>query len=388
MKFRGRAGYLALTSALAVSGALAGWAISFSVRPVYVSSAVLSVDTRGVDGAEDTVTSGWHQLLSRRSLRDFIQLPSLNLYAEEREHFPLEDMIEKMRKDVRLDFRKDCAITVSFRYIDPKKAASALQALVNKMSGMPEFGWRIHQIAAPTSSDSPESPDRLLFALCGLGIGLVVAAVTCSILWRPVWSWKIIVCGLAGAAALWIIGVMIPGRYMSRAVIRVRVPAERLATVSPERARAEMMAWERNVEDDVLSNARLEEIALRSSVRLYSRESIWDDPETRLLELRNKIGIEHPASQACGPEKAITVTISFRGTDAVKAQQVVNAMTGEFLWAAKHRGRARFVVEVLDTANLPDESNAPRGMMFAVIGLIGGILISTNSIPANRRPRT
>ena len=92
---------------LSVAGLLAGFGISFLVTPQYVSTAVMTHHS-GREGAgsslpEDLLRSE-NEILSRTSLKSIIQDPRLELYSKERCCMPLEDVIEKMRKDIRIIF--------------------------------------------------------------------------------------------------------------------------------------------------------------------------------------------------------------------------------------------------------------------------------------------
>src|SRR5882724_10639903 len=90
MQLRTGASYLKLAGALAVVGAFASLAASFAVPQSYVSSAVVRMSPRQLDFLKQ-------QILSRGSLSEMMQRPSLNLYRGERARTPMEDIIQQMR---------------------------------------------------------------------------------------------------------------------------------------------------------------------------------------------------------------------------------------------------------------------------------------------------
>ena len=69
---------------------------------------------------EDRLRSIQQQILSRTKLEQIIR--DGNLYPSERQHLPMEDVVEKMRGDVRVDIVRGDAFRVAFISQDPKKA--------------------------------------------------------------------------------------------------------------------------------------------------------------------------------------------------------------------------------------------------------------------------
>lgn len=133
-----------LAIALGVGGMLAGLGISFLVTPQYVSTASMQLGSayRGTPAANKSLTEHLMQLeqeiLSRTSLSQIIKDPRLDLYARDRVHTPLEDVIERMRtKDIGIRIlpatsNKYAAFSVSFIYSDRLKAQQTVQALMTR----------------------------------------------------------------------------------------------------------------------------------------------------------------------------------------------------------------------------------------------------------------
>jgi len=79
------------------------------------------------------------EILSRTTLQDIIQTPSLDLYKKERTHIPMEDIIQEMRnKAIHLtplasnDRRLATAFQISFSYYDKYKAQLVVRELVKR----------------------------------------------------------------------------------------------------------------------------------------------------------------------------------------------------------------------------------------------------------------
>jgi polysaccharide chain length determinant protein (PEP-CTERM system associated) len=79
------------------------------------------------------------EILSRSSLSELIQRPSLDLYRKERARYPMEDIINDMRnKAIRIQTvevnRTASAFTISFAYPDRFKAQAVVRELVTKFT--------------------------------------------------------------------------------------------------------------------------------------------------------------------------------------------------------------------------------------------------------------
>src|SRR5271166_5371517 len=79
----------------------------------------------------DRISAMWQDVVSRSSLSELIQRPSLDLYRKERNSKPLEDVIEEMKnKDIKIEIlglqqtggKPNSAFTISYRYPDRYKA--------------------------------------------------------------------------------------------------------------------------------------------------------------------------------------------------------------------------------------------------------------------------
>jgi polysaccharide chain length determinant protein (PEP-CTERM system associated) len=84
------------------------------------------------------------QIESRTQLQELIQRPSLNLYPKERQRQPMEDVIEQMRKAIKITIldagaalpgqKFASAFEISFSYSDKYKAQAVVRELVSKFT--------------------------------------------------------------------------------------------------------------------------------------------------------------------------------------------------------------------------------------------------------------
>jgi succinoglycan biosynthesis transport protein ExoP len=124
--------------------------VAFLWPDTYVSSAVMRITPQQIsDRLVPTIVNMQMQqrlqqmqqeILSRSSLTELIQRPSLDLYRKERQRYPMEDVVTDMRtKYIRLqtvDIGRGgaSAFTISFAYPDRFKAQAVVRELVTKFT--------------------------------------------------------------------------------------------------------------------------------------------------------------------------------------------------------------------------------------------------------------
>jgi uncharacterized protein involved in exopolysaccharide biosynthesis len=245
--------YFKFGAATALAGALVAGGVSFTLPERYVSSAVLRIVPQvpsGSDAAQyqvaamERLTQLQQDVLSRASLASLIQKPDLNLYVAERQRYPLEDVIERMREqDVRiqslepkLPFQSSASVfQISFEYPDRDTAQRVVRSLVAKFvddnvlasrgvlpKSMPVRPPNEHSPAsAPEPAPLPvilevldpanlpvraSEPNRLGIAAIGLGAGLALGLLAAFLRCRPL-RWT-----------LWIVGTAIVGFFVFFAI--------------------------------------------------------------------------------------------------------------------------------------------------------------------------
>ena len=135
------------------AGLVVGVVVAFLWPDTYISTAVMritpqQVPERLVPSAISTqmaerLSQMQQEILSRSSLSELIQRPSLDLFKKERQRQPMEDVIETMRKAVRIQIlevtgqgnqRVTSAFSIQFSYPDRYKAQAVVRELVTKFT--------------------------------------------------------------------------------------------------------------------------------------------------------------------------------------------------------------------------------------------------------------
>jgi succinoglycan biosynthesis transport protein ExoP len=133
------------------AGLVISCVVAFFMRNTYISKAVLRITPPQISetlvpstvnqNMSDRVAQMQTSILSRTSLSELIQRPTLNLYRRERESKPMEDIIEQMRsRDVHITVmnvggaggRQATAFEIQFSYDDASKAMAVVQALISR----------------------------------------------------------------------------------------------------------------------------------------------------------------------------------------------------------------------------------------------------------------
>ncbi len=166
------AGWLRAGACSGLICAIAAGLVSFAWPDQYVSSALLrfrpryvpeqALERRKVEillRLNDMVS----EVLSRTSLGQIIQSPNIDLYARARRSSPMEEVIDTMRKHVRLE-RNDPAATlrISFEYADAYKAWRR-RSMKEIIGNMRANDLRIDYPFKASNSPGPILPVRISF---------------------------------------------------------------------------------------------------------------------------------------------------------------------------------------------------------------------------------
>jgi capsular polysaccharide biosynthesis protein len=380
---------LKLGAAAAIIGAIAAGAISFTMPRRYVSTAMMRIAPRSIAKAEavDRLQEMQGEILSRSSLTEIIQRPTMDLYRQERAIYPMEDVIEKMRnRDVHIERGTRAAFRMSFEYPDRVKAQAVVRELTARSSGYAE-------ILTPASlPEKPSQPDRLAIMGIGLGVGLGLGILLAFLRRRGVkWTLRMAGCTVAGcvsAAAICLlmpdtfadgqksyqfaalgaftglalgafllrargtgrnhyarliafsaacgaiagglVSFALPERYVSTAVIR----ASPFSGGGAGAAQLEIEPAERlrQLTDEILSRGSMAELIQRPSLDLYRKERQRYPLEDIIEDMRHRdirIASASPASLN-GLGLVTSLQISFEYPDSYKAQAVVRELVTKF----------------------------------------------------------
>jgi len=138
------------------AGLVIATVVAFFANDTYISTAVMRITPPTIPDklAPTALTSDMAnrlqqmetEILSRTSLAEIIQKPSLDLYKKERAKLPMEDIVQEMRnKYIRItplaessnasgNKRFSSAFAISFMYIDRYKAQAVVRELVTKFT--------------------------------------------------------------------------------------------------------------------------------------------------------------------------------------------------------------------------------------------------------------
>jgi hypothetical protein len=186
-------------AAMAGAGTLLGVTASFVVNQRYVSTATLRVPPQAVwcdlpDRTREILSEAW----GRAPLTAVIQ--KLDLYSDDLRVMPMEDVLQTMKdRDLRIEPvgapppGVGEAFRIRFEYPEPAKAQMVVRELVTKCiesyaGPTPETvgpGWLmspphedIEVMEEASLPEDPVGPNRWVWALWGLGAGLVVGVAT------------------------------------------------------------------------------------------------------------------------------------------------------------------------------------------------------------------
>jgi polysaccharide biosynthesis transport protein len=135
-----------------LAGIVLAIVVAFALPNVYVSQAEMQITPAQVSDAivkstinqrlTERILTMQQEILSRTVLSQIIQDPKIDLYKSERAKEPIEDVIEKMRSDIKIKIEslpgngagQASAFTILFSYPDRLKAQQTVQALITRFS--------------------------------------------------------------------------------------------------------------------------------------------------------------------------------------------------------------------------------------------------------------
>lgn len=154
--------------------------VGLSMPDRYVSTSVLRVGAKADSGvAAELVNQACRRVLSRESLSELIE--KRNLYAEERLHLPLEDVVERMRsRDIRVSpsqasSGKPSIFIVIFSSAKPEQLQEITRELTARLiEATPTLALEVIDAASLPRSHGPA---RWRITSAGGGVGLLLAGL-------------------------------------------------------------------------------------------------------------------------------------------------------------------------------------------------------------------
>ena len=355
------------------SGALAGvlaagvWSAKHPDR--YVSTAVLRMSLApSPPPADPQWTAMLHLMemqravLSRTSLSSIIQ--QQNLYPDERDQLPMEDVVLLMRnRDLRIQPTSaagESAFSVEFAYRNPAAAQATVSAVVSSLidenlhaSRRADDSFTIMVLDPASLPSQPTGPNRLRMVGNGLGAGLLLGLV-CGAIWSVVRNQKRLTFrriggfALAGMTLGLIVAYLIPDEFVSIAVLH----SDREDTL-------------RTTIQQVLSDESLAVIAHRNG--LFPRELSRGSMKDVARKVRESVRVENVPQRANGSRGVFV--ISFTYPDRLKAQHATRDLVAGFT------GIPQSPTVVLDPPSLPQGPFFPNRTVIALLGTIAGIVL-------------
>jgi capsular polysaccharide biosynthesis protein len=410
MQIKSETAYWKLAAILAAIGAAVALGMSLRLPPRYVSTARLQVTVppSNQQAAVDIQTFQ-SEILSRASLAELIQRPTLNLYAGERQRLPLIDVVERMRSDIQIT-RTDGGLNIAFAYPDREKARSVVRELVTKFTELNavvnrgrqtiwQRAWKedappgvaMAVISPASDAISGGQPDRIPWAIAGVLAGVLFAAI-----WRwPRTAWKLGAFAAGGALLAAGVSLLIPNRYTSVADLRIMPPVnpQRWYAYGPAEPVAEHVD---RIKADLLSDDSLKELILRPSLDLYRADRATMSMAEVVRRMRER-DVQIEARPPFGFRISFTytdpliaqaverefVTKTFHGYISAERKRIL-AIGGELQAMAEYKYGEN--IEVLDPASLPQTPVSPNRLIIIAIGLTTGLLLGIAALVI-RRPR-
>ncbi len=423
-------GWLKVVGVMALVGAVVGGGVGFRVPSRFESSTVISV-TPQVDPVRPTSRQALNEraaaraleikgmLLSRWNLSATVR--DLDLYRPELKDTPLIDVIERMRRDIRIEARPTTdggplAVSISFSYPDRIKAQAVVRQLANKfieenvdvnrfrdmmyrdfwqyMSAYeqakpappPPLGAIVHVLHQANSTEA--KPNRVVFLAWGLGAGLLLGLLAALVMRWPHGVMQLGGFAAAGCVLAAAVSFAIPSRYTSTAVMEIsgaQITEDPFAPLPLAPLAAETL---RQMETELLSTQSLSRIIEDPRNNLYASERAKKpigEVVRNMLASDLRIAPLNPGSSA--------FSISFSYSDRFKAQGIVQAVMNRIDELNQNRQKATAdasrdvvlrritqrkageVLEVLDTASLPVTPAGPHRLVIVVFGLGVGLLV-------------
>jgi len=163
----------------AMMGGLLALAGSYAIPSKYASTGLVSMQHQEGVAASQAVNQLAQRSLSRASLTKVID--ELGLYQELRLRLPMEDVIEQMRRAIRISSADPAAKSFHVSYVSSNQreadaVAQALMRLLVNASNAPDSQSRL--VAVELRSDTmPIFPNRWTMATLGLLAGLSLGGV-------------------------------------------------------------------------------------------------------------------------------------------------------------------------------------------------------------------
>jgi capsular polysaccharide biosynthesis protein len=382
-----------LAFVLGLAGVLLGAGVSLLIPNTYRSQATLRIESEQSRlSVTEEIARFNHAVLSRSNLARIVN--GVGLYRVEQRTQPLEDVIDDMRRAVRIllvsapAHQEKVAFNIQFDYRDGAKARQAVAALVSGFqeeasNSAAQAGSRAGNmiVVDPASLPiNPVSPTNIVIVAVGFLVGILLAFLL-RMIFRGEWIRRRFA---LAACAIGLAGVIFA--LFAQAINRAAVTGsgqKPLLWTNHFRSRASFAlhgataAEADAITDKVLSRTSLVQIVEEPRLRLYASEQATTPLEDILQSMKNDISVERSVYQ-----DGAFLTIAFEYRDRFKAQQALTALLAKFRETANQRLSAPAavkpapVIEILDRASTPIHPVKPNRYKIAGLGGIGGVFLA------------
>lgn len=179
-----------ILAAAGLAGIIVAMGIALNVRKVYVSTSVVKITSSSPQETSGHMHSLARDVLSRASLTQTIA--ALDLYPRERSKMPLEDVIDRMQRNIQVLPISSAgsttipAFAVQFNYADPLLAQKATNDLTSKfIEGnlrQPSGSMTLEVLDPASRPENPVFPNKPVIAFAGLLGGLALGGIFAVVL--------------------------------------------------------------------------------------------------------------------------------------------------------------------------------------------------------------
>ncbi len=316
---------------LTVIGVLGGTIVSLQTPRQFLSSGSIQFPS-GLEHEEMTLLLA--QALSRSTLARIIQ--QQDLYYLQRQHMPLEDVIERMRRDIRVEKAGTTEVRLEFAYQEPERTQKTAEAILR------QFKQSNQSTVSQTTAVREVVGLRRHLAPIGWGFlfGVIAACVAAVCMRKPLgWTLRMAGSGVLGAMIALGVAYIIQSHYASTAVVRA----------DPQLIKS------------VLSDKVLLDVI--SETNLYPGNS-----ESNLKRLRQGLQVT--------PLGTTGVILRFQHKDRIKAQAAVKDILAKLRlqsWTG-HNNVAD--LRIIDPASIPQAPVSPNRSIIILGGLCIGLLVA------------
>ncbi|HVY93079.1 MAG TPA: hypothetical protein VHA14_10035 [Bryobacteraceae bacterium] len=365
---------------LGVAGLLAGAGISLFVPNVYVSEAVMRMDTGLASTDRLDIERAQEEVISRRNLSRIIT--ERHLYSGDLAVEPMSDVIDEMRRAIQIDpirvAGNGTAFRIQFEYGDRLKAQQATAALAESFRNeIPNLSrWkaglaqqRLSVLGIPSLPDAPVFPRKTVLMEGGFLAGVLIAARLRAVL-RTRWLHNgfVVVAAIAGIAAMVLASFgadLWPNYYRSTATLWLTAPQSEVTALIAETRSLDFLSL----------------VANDPHLQLYPAEMNEQPVEEVLRRMREHVSVNyHSLGSGVGAE----VTLAFDYYDRLKARQAVQTFIGKFEDLAARRlakvpggtTTSTPVIEILEGPSLPQSPVKPNRYAAGSTGAGCGVLLA------------